>query len=395
MSDSDSLIYLDYAATTPVDERVMATMCRYMGRNGLFGNPSSLHHRHGQRANEAVQRAREQVASLINAPSAGDILWTSGATESDNLALIGAMNKYRARKGQHFITLTTEHKAILDVASHLEKEGFECTRLAVDAKGFLDLAQLEAAIRPDTVLVSAMHVNNETGVIQDVAAIGALCRAKGVLFHCDAAQSVGKVPVDVQSMNIDLLSISAHKVYGPKGIGALYVRGRPVLRLAPLIHGGGHERGMRSGTLAVHQIAGMGEALAIAQAEMPAESERLARQRFLLWERLSSRLEGLHLNTDLACSAQGILNISFLGVEGESLLFDLNGICVASGSACNSASLLPSHVLRAMGQGDEVAQCALRMSLGRFTRDDEVIQAAQRIETAVTRLRSLAPALEA
>ena len=384
-------IYLDYSATTPVDPRVAEKMWRYLTPDGEFGNPASRSHQYGWRAEEAVEAARAQVAALINADPR-EIVWTSGATESDNLALKGAAHFY-GKKGRHIVTCKTEHKAVLDTCRQLEREGLEVTYLDPEPNGLLDLRKLEAAIRPDTILVSIMHVNNEIGVIQDIAAIGRLTRARGVVFHSDASQSAGKAPIDVEAMNVDLLSLSAHKIYGPKGVGALYVRRKPRVRLEAQMHGGGHERGLRSGTLATHQCVGMGEAFRIAQAEMAAESERIRGLRDRLLKGLNDIPE-VYVNGDLEHRVAGNLNMSFNFVEGESLIMALKDIAVSSGSACTSASLEPSYVLRALGRADELAHSSIRFTVGRFTTPEEIDYTAQLMRAKVAKLRELSPLWE-
>jgi cysteine desulfurase len=381
-------IYLDYSATTPVDPRVAEKLCSYLTLDGEFGNPASRSHVFGWHADEAVEEARAQVAALLSADPK-EIVWTSGATESNNLAIKGAAQFYKG-KGKHIITCKTEHKAVLDTCRHLEREGFEVTYLDPEPNGLVDLQKLEAALRPDTILVSLMHVNNEIGVIQDLAAIGKLTRAKGVLFHTDAAQSAGKVPIDVNAMNIDLLSLSAHKVYGPKGIGALYVRRKPRVRLEAQMHGGGHERGMRSGTLPVHQCVGMGEAFRIAKAEMAQESERIRMLRDRLYNGLKN-IEEVYVNGDMERRIAGNLNISFNYVEGESLIMALKDIAVSSGSACTSASLEPSYVLRALGRNDELAHSSIRFTLGRFTTEEDVDYTIKLVKEKIGKLRELSP----
>ena len=383
-------IYLDYAATTPVDPRVAAKMIPYLTE--LFGNPASRSHAYGWVAEEAVELAREQVATLIGADPK-EIVWTSGATESNNLAIKGAARFYAASRGKHLITQKTEHKAVLDTCRELEREGFTVTYLDVEPNGLIDLEKLAAAIRPDTVLVSTMYVNNEIGVIQDVAAIGALCREKGVIYHVDAAQAAGKVEIDLAKTPIDLLSLSAHKSYGPKGIGALYVRRKPRVRLEALIHGGGHERGLRSGTLPTHQIVGMGEAYAIARNSMAVENERIRWLRDRLWAGLST-MEEVYLNGDLDARVPHNLNVSFNYVEGESLLMGIKQLAVSSGSACTSASLEPSYVLRALGRNDELAHSSIRFSIGRFTTEAEVDTTIALVTDAVAKLRELSPLWE-
>ncbi|USD65787.1 IscS subfamily cysteine desulfurase [Vibrio sp. SCSIO 43136] len=381
-------IYFDYSATCPVDPRVAEKMVQYMTMDGTFGNPASRSHRYGWQAEEAVDTAREQVADLLNADPR-EIVITSGATESDNLAIKGAAHFY-AKKGKHVITCKTEHKAVLDPCRQLEREGFEVTYLEPEANGIIDLAKLEAAMREDTVLVSIMHVNNEIGVIQDITEIGEMCRSRKIVFHVDAAQSAGKLPIDVQQMKVDLISMSAHKIYGPKGIGALYVRRKPRIRLEAQMHGGGHERGFRSGTLATHQIVGMGEAFRIAKEEMQKDHDHALKLRNRLLERLEG-MEALTINGDLEQRAPFNLNLSFAFVEGESLLMALKDLAVSSGSACTSASLEPSYVLRALGLDDELAHSSIRFSFGRFTTEEEIDYAAEQIKTAVQKLRDMSP----
>lgn len=381
-------IYLDYSATTPVDPRVAEKMMQYLTLQGKFGNPASRSHSFGWDADKAVEEARIQVAALINADPK-EIVWTSGATESDNLAIKGVAHFYQ-KKGKHIITSKTEHKAVLDTCRHLEREGFEVTYLAPEANGLIDLKKLEAAIRKDTILVSIMHVNNEIGVIADIAEIGELTRSHKVLFHVDAAQSAGKVPIDLQTMKVDLMSFSAHKIYGPKGIGALYVRRKPRVRLEAQMHGGGHERGMRSGTLATHQIVGMGEAFRIAQEEMESESQRILELRNRLWDGVKD-MEEVYLNGDFEHRIPGNLNVSFNFVEGESLIMALKDLAVSSGSACTSASLEPSYVLRALGRNDELAHSSIRFTLGRFTTAEEIDYAIPLIRKKIEKLRELSP----
>lgn len=381
-------IYLDYSATTPVDPRVAEQMMHYLTLQGKFGNPASRSHKFGWEAEQAVETAREQVAALIHA-DAKEIVWTSGATESNNLALKGAAHFYQ-KKGKHLVTSKTEHKAVLDTCRALEKEGFEVTYLDPEPTGLIDLDKLAAAIRPDTLLVSLMHVNNEIGVITDIAAIGQLTRSKGVLFHVDAAQSAGKIPIDLTQMQVDLMSFSAHKVYGPKGVGALYVRRKPKVRLEPMMHGGGHERGLRSGTLATHQCVGMGEAFRIAREEMDSETIRLKQLRDKLWDGLKD-MEQIFINGDLTQRIPGNLNISFNFVEGESLLMGLRDLAVSSGSACTSATLEPSYVLRALGRSDELAHSSIRFTLGRFTTEADIEYAIPLIRKEVSKLRELSP----
>jgi cysteine desulfurase len=381
-------IYMDYSATTPVDPRVAEKMCSYLTPDGRFGNPASRSHSFGWKAEEAVDQARRQVAELVNADSK-EIVWTSGATESDNLAIKGAAHFYQKR-GKHIVTSKTEHKAVLDTCRHLEREGFEVTYLDPQPDGLIDPAKLEASLREDTILVSIMHVNNEIGVIQDIGGIGEMTRARKILFHVDAAQSAGKVPIDLKRMNVDLMSFSAHKIYGPKGIGALYVRRKPRVRLEAQMHGGGHERGMRSGTLATHQIVGMGEAFLIARVEMAAENERILALRRRLWDGLKD-MEQVFLNGSEDHRVAANLNLSFAFVEGESLIMALKDLAVSSGSACTSASLEPSYVLRALGRDDELAHSSIRFTLGRFTTTEDVDYAVQRIRGQVGRLRELSP----
>ncbi|GBE07614.1 cysteine desulfurase [bacterium BMS3Bbin11] len=381
-------IYLDYSATTPVDKRVAEKMMHYMTMDGEFGNPASRSHSYGWEAEAAVELARKQVANLINADPR-EIIWTSGATESDNLAIKGAAHFY-SKKGKHIITCKTEHKAVLDTCRQLEREGFEVTYLAPEDSGLLDLGKLEAAIRPDTILISIMHVNNEIGVIQDIAAMAKIAHRHKVIFHSDAAQSAGKTPVDVKAMDIDMLSLSAHKIYGPKGVGALFVRRKPRIRIEAQMHGGGHERGMRSGTLPVHQIVGMGEAFRIAHDEMAEETARILKLRTRLLEGFSD-IEEVYVNGDLQHRVAGNINISFNYVEGESLIMALKGLAVSSGSACTSASLEPSYVLRALGRNDELAHSSIRFSIGRFTTEQDIDRAIQLVRENIDRLRELSP----
>jgi len=381
-------IYMDYSATTPVDPRVAEEMCSYLTPKGKFGNPASRSHSLGWEAEEAVDRARRQVAELVNADPK-EIVWTSGATESDNLAIKGVARFYHKR-GKHIVTCKTEHKAVLDTCRYLEREGFEVTYLDPQPDGLIDLANLEASLREDTILVSIMHVNNEIGVIQDIEAIGELTRSRKILFHVDAAQSAGKVPIDLERMKVDLMSFSAHKIYGPKGIGALYVRRKPRVRLEAQMHGGGHERGMRSGTLPTHQIVGMGEAFRIAREEMATENERVLALRQRLWDGLKD-MEQVFLNGAEERRLAGNLNLSFAFVEGESLIMALKDLAVSSGSACTSASLEPSYVLRALGREDELAHSSIRFTLGRFTTAEEVDYAIGKIRDQVGRLRELSP----
>jgi len=384
-------IYMDYSATTPVDERVAEKMCAYLTRQGHFGNPASRSHEFGWKAEAAVDEARAQVARLVNADPR-EIVWTSGATESDNLAIKGAAHFYR-KQGGHIITLKTEHKAVLDSCRQLEREGYEVTYMEPEPSGLLDLAKLEAAMRNDTVLVSVMHVNNEIGVIQDIAAIGELCRDRRIIFHVDAAQSAGKVPIDLEKLKVDLMSFSAHKIYGPKGIGALYVRRKPRVRLEAQMHGGGHERGLRSGTLPTHQIVGMGEAFRIAGEEMEEENRRIRILRDRLWNGLNE-MEEVYLNGDMDQRVPHNLNASFNYVEGESLIMALKDMAVSSGSACTSSSLEPSYVLRALGRNDELAHSSIRFTIGRYTTQEEIDYIIARVREKVTRLRELSPLWE-
>ena len=381
-------IYFDYSATCPVDPRVAEKIMQCLTMDGNFGNPASRSHRYGWQAEEAVDTAREQIADLLNADPR-EIVFTSGATESDNLAIKGAAHFY-GKKGKHVITCKTEHKAVLDPCRQLEREGYEVTYLEPESNGLIDLAKLRDAMREDTVLVSIMHVNNEIGVIQDIAAIGEMCREKKVIFHVDAAQSAGKLPIDVQEMKIDLISLSAHKIYGPKGIGALYVRRKPRIRLEAQMHGGGHERGFRSGTLATHQIVGMGEAFRIAKEEMDKDYQHALALRNRLLKGLEG-IEAMTINGSLEQRLPNNLNISFAFVEGESLLMALKDLAVSSGSACTSASLEPSYVLRALGLEDELAHSSIRFSFGRFTTEEEVDYAISQIRGAVEKLREMSP----
>lgn len=381
-------IYLDYSATTPVDPRVAEKMVECLTAEGNFGNPASRSHAFGWKAEEAVENARRQVAELVNADPR-EIVWTSGATESDNLAIKGAAHFY-ASKGKHIVTSKIEHKAVLDTTRQLEREGFEVTYIEPGEDGVITPAMVEAALRDDTVLVSIMHVNNEIGTINDIAAIGELTRSRGVLFHVDAAQSTGKVEIDLEKMKVDLMSFSAHKTYGPKGVGALYVRRKPRVRLEAQMHGGGHERGMRSGTLAAHQSVGMGEAFRIAKEEMAAENERITQLRDRFFKQVE-HLEELYVNGSMTARVQHNLNLSFNYVEGESLIMALKDLAVSSGSACTSASLEPSYVLRALGRNDELAHSSIRFTFGRFTTEEEVDYAAQKVSEAVTKLRELSP----
>ena len=361
-------IYLDYSATTPVDARVAEKMIPYLTEH--FGNPASRSHSFGWTAEKAVESAREQVAALVNA-DAREIVWTSGATESNNLAIKGAAHFYAGAKGRHIVTIATEHKAVIDTVRELERQGFEATYLEPEPDGLVDLEKFKAALRADTVLASVMLVNNEIGVIQDITALGNLCRDNGTIFHVDAAQATGKVEIDLEQLPVDLMSFSAHKTYGPKGIGALYVRRKPRVRLEAQMHGGGHERGFRSGTLPVHQIVGMGAAFQIAGEEMALENARIKRLRDKLWAGLSA-IEEVYLNGDLKQRVPHNLNVSFNFVEGESLIMAVKDIAVSSGSACTSASLEPSYVLRALGRSDELAHSSIRFSIGRFTVEEEI-----------------------
>ncbi len=381
-------IYMDYSATTPVDKRVASKMIKYLTMEGHFGNPASRSHYYGWQADEAVNKAREQVASLVMADPR-EIVWTSGATESDNLAIKGIAHFYKS-KGKHIITLKTEHKAVLDTCRQLEREGYEVSYLNPLENGLLDLNVLKSAIRKDTILVSVMHVNNEIGVVQDIEAIGNLCRESKTFFHVDAAQSAGKVDIDLSKLHVDLMSFSAHKIYGPKGIGALYVRRKPRVRIESQMHGGGHERGMRSGTLATHQIVGMGEAFAIAQEEMKNENTTISKLRDRLLAGFSD-MEEVVVNGDLNQRIPGNLNISFNYVEGESLMMAINDIAVSSGSACTSASLEPSYVLRALGLSDELAHSSIRFSIGRFTTENDIDKAVELVRQKVEKLRDLSP----
>ena len=379
-------IYMDYGATTPVDQRVVDAMIPWLREH--FGNPASRSHAWGWEAEAAVEKAREQVAGLINADPR-EIIWTSGATESDNLALKGAAQFYKTR-GKHLVTVKTEHKAVLDTMRELERQGFEVTYLDVEEDGLLDLAKLKAALRPDTILVSVMFVNNEIGVIQDIAAIGAMCRERSIIFHVDAAQATGKVTIDLAKLPVDLMSLASHKTYGPKGIGALYVRRKPRVRIEAQMHGGGHERGMRSGTLPTHQIVGMGEAYRLAREEMGTEIERIR----MLHRRLVDGLSGIEqtfLNGHPTQRVPHNVNMSFNYVEGESLIMGVKGIAVSSGSACTSASLEPSYVLRALGRSDELAHSSLRMTIGRYTTEEEIDYVVSTLKDRVAKLRELSP----
>lgn len=382
-------VYLDYAATTPVDKRVAEKMIPYLTET--FGNPASNSHAFGWEAEEAVEKARVDIAALINADPK-EIVFTSGATESDNLAIKGAANFYKT-KGRHLITVKTEHKAVLDTMRELERQGFEVTYLGVQENGLIDLEELKAAIRDDTILISVMWVNNEIGVVQDIPAIGEICRERKIVFHVDAAQACGKVPVDVEAAKIDLLSMSAHKVYGPKGIGALYVRRKPRVRLEAQMHGGGHERGFRSGTLPTHQIVGMGEAFRIAKEELEQDMAHYRKLRDIFLKGIEG-IEEVYINGDLEHRAPNNLNVSFNFVEGESLIMAVKELAVSSGSACTSASLEPSYVLRALGRNDELAHSSLRITFGRMTTEEEVQFAAELIKSKISKLRELSPLWE-
>ncbi|GAA0559460.1 MULTISPECIES: IscS subfamily cysteine desulfurase [Rheinheimera] len=381
-------IYLDYAATTPVDPRVAEKMMQFLTMDGEFGNPASRSHRFGWQAEEAVEIARSQIAELINADPR-EIVFTSGATESNNLAIKGAADFYR-KKGKHLITVKTEHKATLDTMRQLEREGYEVTYLEPQTDGMVTIEMLEAAIRPDTTVISVMFVNNEIGVVQDIAAIGELCRSKGIVFHVDSAQAAGKVDIDLQTLKVDLMSFSAHKVYGPKGIGALFVRRKPRIRLEAQMHGGGHERGMRSGTLPTHQIVGMGEAFRIAKLEMAEENQRITALRDRLLEGVKD-IEQVFLNGNREHRVPQITNISFNYVEGESLIMALKDIAVSSGSACTSASLEPSYVLRALGMSDELAHSSIRFSIGRYTTEQQIDHTIKIVHQAIEKLRAMSP----
>jgi cysteine desulfurase len=381
-------IYLDYSATTPIDERVVAEMIKYMGPETSFGNPASRSHSFGWVAEAAVEEARKNVADLVGA-NPKEIVFTSGATESDNLAIKGVAH-FNQKRGKHIVTCKTEHKAVLDSCRQLEREGYEVTYLDPMENGLIDLKVLEDALRDDTTLVSIMHVNNEIGVIQDIEAIGKICRARKIIFHVDAAQSPGKVEINLEELPVDLMSFSAHKIYGPKGIGALYVQRKPRVRLEAQMHGGGHERGMRSGTLATHQIVGMGEAFKIAKAEMAEENVRLLALRNKLYDGVKD-MEEVYINGDIDHRIAGNINISFNYVEGESLLMALSNLAISSGSACTSASLEPSYVLRALGRNDELAHSSIRFTMGRFTTEEEIDRTIASVRKAVEKLRELSP----
>jgi cysteine desulfurase len=382
-------IYLDYSATTPVDPRVAAKMIPYLTEQ--FGNPASRSHAFGWEAEKAVEEARAEVAKLVNCDPK-ELVWTSGATESINLALKGAAHFYKD-KGKHLITVKTEHKATLDTMRELERDGFEVTYLDVKPDGLLDLDAFKATLRPDTILVSVMYVNNEIGVIQDVGAIGEICRGRGIIFHVDSAQATGKIPVDLGALKVDLMSFSAHKTYGPKGVGALFVRRKPRVRIEAQMHGGGHERGMRSGTLPTHQIVGMGEAFRLARLEMATDNERVRMLRDRLWKGVS-QIEEVHLNGDLQRRVPHNLNVSFNYVEGESLIMGIKEVAVSSGSACTSASLEPSYVLRALGRSDELAHSSIRFTVGRFSTEREIDVTVDLIGRKIAKLRELSPLWE-
>jgi len=384
-------IYFDYSATTPVDKRVAEKMMQYMTTDGFYGNPASRSHKFGWQAEEAVDIARNQIADLINADPR-EIVFTSGATESNNLAIKGAANFY-SKKGKHIITSKTEHKAVLDTCRELERQGFEVTYLDPESNGLISLQTLKDAIREDTIVVSIMHVNNEIGVVQDIAEIGEMCRAQKIIFHVDAAQSAGKIAIDMEHLKVDLMSFSAHKIYGPKGIGALYVSRKPRVRLEAQTHGGGHERGMRSGTLATHQIVGMGEAFRIAKEELEQDRVHVTKMRDRLWAGIST-MEQVFINGDEEQRYPGNLNVSFNFVEGESLIMALKDLAVSSGSACTSASLEPSYVLRALGLNDEMAHSSIRFSFGRFTTEEEIDHAINIIQQSIGHLRDMSPLWE-
>ena len=381
-------IYLDYAATTPTDPRVAKKMCEYLDVDGIYGNAASRSHIYGWQAEEAIEIARKQVAELVNCDPR-EIVWTSGATESDNLAIKGIAHFYQ-KKGKHIITSKIEHKAVLDSCRQLEREGFEVTYLEPDARGVITPEAVIEALREETILVSLMHVNNEIGSVNDIAAIGEITRSKGIMFHVDAAQGAGKLEIDLASLKVDLMSFSAHKAYGPKGMGALFVRRKPRVRLEAQMHGGGHERGMRSGTLATHQIVGMGDAFRIAKQDFAEDDARIRALRARMWNGFSD-MEAVSVNGDYENGVPGILNISFAYVEGESLMMAFKNIAVSSGSACTSASLEPSYVLRAIGLSDELAHSSIRFSIGRFTKEEEVDQVIEEVRHAVNKLRELSP----
>src|SRR5450631_964221 len=382
-------IYMDYGATTPVDQRVVDAMIPWLREH--FGNPASRSHAWGWEAEAAVEKAREEVAALVGADPR-EIIWTSGATESDNLAIKGAAQFYKTR-GKHLVTVKTEHKAVLDTMRELERQGFEVTYLDVQEDGLIDLDKLQSVLRKDTILVSVMFVNNEIGVIQDIATIGAMCRERGIVFHVDAAQATGKVTIDLRTLPVDLMSLASHKTYGPKGIGALYVRRKPRVRIEAQMHGGGHERGMRSGTLATHQIVGMGEAFRLARLEMAKDNERIRMLRDRLWQGFAE-MEEVHLNGDLEQRVPHNLNVSFNFVEGESLIMAIKDVAVSSGSACTSASLEPSYVLRALGRSDELAHSSIRFTVGRFTTEEEIDYTIGLMKGKIAKLRELSPLWE-
>ena len=382
-------IYLDYSATTPVDPRVAAKMIPYLTEH--FGNPASRSHAFGWETEKAVEDARAEVAQLVHCDPK-ELVWTSGATEAINLALKGAAHFYK-EKGKHLVTVKTEHKASLDTMRELEREGFEVTYLDVREDGLLDLEKFKAALRPDTILVSVMYVNNEIGVIQDIPAIGEICRERGIVFHVDSAQASGKVPIDLKALKVDLMSFSAHKTYGPKGVGALFVRRKPRVRIEAQMHGGGHERGMRSGTLPTHQIVGMGEAFRLAKLEMATDNERIRMLRDKLWKGLSE-IEEVYVNGDAERRVPHNLNVSFNFVEGESLIMAIKDVAVSSGSACTSASLEPSYVLRALGRSDELAHSSIRFTVGRFTTEEEIEYTADLVKRKIAKLRELSPLWE-
>ena len=388
---TQSTIYLDYASTTPVDPRVASKMMEFLTPEGEFGNPASRSHRFGWKADEAVELARSHVANLVNCDPR-EIVWTSGATEADNLAIKGAAYFY-SDKGKHIITSKIEHKAVLDVCRQLESESYEVTYLEPNNDGIITPESVEAALREDTVLVSLMHINNEIGVINDIEAIGKIVKQNGSIFHVDAAQSAGKIPIDIENLEVDLMSFSAHKIYGPKGIGALYIRRKPRVRLQPLFHGGGQERGIRAGTLPTHQIVGMGEAFKLAKEKMSEDFKNLSKYRDILWNGLKD-MEEVYINGAIDNTFPGIFNMSFNFVEGESLIMALKNIAVSSGSACTSASLEPSYVLRALGRKDELAHSSIRFSFGRFTKEQEVKETVELVKDSVNKLREISPLWE-
>ena len=391
MSDNNKIVYLDYASTTPVDPRVADKMCQFLTPTGDFGNPASRSHKYGWRADEAVEEARSHVANLVNCDPR-EIVWTSGATEADNLAVKGIARFYKS-KGNHIITSKIEHKAVLDPCRQLEREGFEVTYLEPNEGGIITPKMVDDAIKDSTILVSIMHINNELGTVNNIEDIGEITRSKNIFFHVDAAQSTGKTKIDLANMKIDLMSFSAHKTYGPKGIGALYVRRKPRVRIEALIHGGGHERGMRSGTLPTHQIVGMGEAFRIAKLEMDEDLKKIQKLHDMFLKELDS-IEHVYLNGDLENKVPNILNVSFNFIEGESLIMGLKDVAVSSGSACTSASLEPSYVLRALGRKDELAHSSIRFSFGRFTSESEVLSTLNTLKNVVERLRELSPLWE-